>query len=49
MTDLLFTDDPSDAVDNVALAASVRANDSRYPLVEIDMGFIRKTLETFDL
>ena len=47
MADLLFADDPADAVDDIALAATVRSDDPGDTLVKINMGFISKTLKAF--
>jgi hypothetical protein len=46
MTDLLLPDHPSYAVDNIAFAASVRADDPRNTLIKADMGLVGKTLKT---
>jgi hypothetical protein len=46
MTDLLFADHPTDAVDNIALSAAIRTNDTRNALIKADMGLISETLES---
>ena len=48
MTDFLFTNDPSDTIDNIAFTASIRAYNARDPFVKIDMRFVCKTLKPFD-
>jgi hypothetical protein len=46
MTDLLLADHPTDTVDNIALPAAIRTNDTRNTLVKADMGLISETLES---
>jgi hypothetical protein len=46
MTDLLLPDHPPDAVDDIALATSIRADDPRNALIKADMGLVGKTLKT---
>jgi hypothetical protein len=45
MTYLLLTDHPPDAVDDIALPATIRSDDTRDTLVKTDMGLISKTLK----
>jgi len=48
MTYLLFTDDPADTVDDIALTASVRTDDTGDTFIEKNIGFVGKTFETLD-
>ena len=48
MTDLLLPDHPANAVDDIALAAAIRSDDTRNAFVKADMGFISKTFETLN-
>ncbi len=45
----LFAEDPGERVDDIALAAAVRPDDRRHPLVEGEFGAVRKALEAGDL
>jgi len=45
MADLLLPDYPPDTVDNIALPAPIRADDTRNALIKADMGLIGKTLK----
>ena len=46
MADLLFTDYPADRVDDITLAAPIRADNPGNPLVKGYQGLVRKTLKT---
>ena len=48
MTDLLFSDYPSNAVHNVGFAASVGTNDARNPFIEIDDGFVGEAFKSLN-
>jgi hypothetical protein len=48
MAYFLFTNHPPNAVDDVAFAATIWANDSGDALIETDNCFIGKTFKTLD-
>jgi hypothetical protein len=48
VTDLMFADYPADTIDDIAFAATIRANNTRNPFIEIQYGFIGKTFKSFD-
>lgn len=47
MADLLLTDHPPDAIDDIAFTTSVRSHDTGDVVVEVDDGFISKTFKSF--
>lgn len=47
MTDLLLSDNPPDAIDDIAFTTTVGADDARDVVVEVDDCFISKTFESF--
>ena len=48
IADLMFTDHPADGIDDVTLATAVRTDDAGDALIEVDDGFVGKTLESLD-
>ena len=48
MADLLLPDHPADAVDDIAFAASIGADDPGNSFIKQDMCLICKTLKTLD-
>ena len=48
MTDFLFSDDPSDTINNVAFATPVRTDNAGDTNIKIKCGLIGKTFESFD-
>ncbi len=48
VADLLFADDPANAIDDIAFSATVGADDPGDTLVKADMGLIGKTLESLN-
>ena len=49
VADLLFTDHPANAVNDIAFTATVGANDAGNVLIKIHNGFIGKAFKTLDL
>ena len=48
VTDFVFTDHPSDAVDDITFSATVRPDHTRDPFIKVEYRFISKTFKTLD-
>ena len=44
----MFTDDPSDGIDDIGFSATVGAYDTGNLVIEVDDGFIGKAFESFN-
>ena len=44
----MFADHPADGIDDITLSTAIRTDDTGDAFIEVDDGFIGKTLESLD-